>query len=240
MWKVEQIKGIIFDYGGTIDSNGKHWAEVLWEAYQGHQVPVTKDQFREAYIYAERYLATNPLIEPEHTFYDLLKIKISLQIEELKSKKYLTINDNSSDYILAISNQCYNFVWNLISEEKPLLSKLHEKYPMILVSNFYGNVQAVLKDFDIIDCFDDIIESAVVGIRKPDPAIFALGVEQINLPSSEIVVIGDSYTKDIVPAKANGCKTIWLKGKGWDKDDDNATADIIIKDFKELKQIFSL
>lgn len=240
MWNVEQIKGIIFDYGGTIDSNGKHWAEVLWEAYEDHNVPVTKDQFREAYVYGERHLAINPLVQPEHTFYDLLKIKITLQFEELKSKKYLPDNDNSSDYILAISNQCYNFVRNLISEEKPFLSKLHEKYPMILVSNFYGNVQAVLKDFDIIDCFDNIIESAVVGIRKPDPAIFALGVEQINLPPSEIVVIGDSYTKDIVPAQANGCKTIWLKGKGWEKDDDNATADIIISDFKELRQIFSL
>ena len=24
------IKGIIFDYGGTIDTNSRHWAEVLW------------------------------------------------------------------------------------------------------------------------------------------------------------------------------------------------------------------
>lgn len=240
MWNIDDIKGIIFDYGGTIDSNGKHWAEVLWEAYQTHNIPVTKDQFREAYVYAERYLAVNPLIKPEHTFYDLLKIKIELQFEELKSKKYLSSENNSSNHILAISNQCYTFVRDLISEEKPLLSLLQDKYPMVLVSNFYGNVQAVLKDFGILNYFDEIIESAVVGIRKPDPAIFQLGVKQLNLPPSNVVVIGDSYAKDIVPAKVNGCKTIWLKGKGWEKDDENATADVIIKDFKELKDIFSL
>lgn len=240
MWDVKQIKGIIFDYGGTIDSNGKHWAEVLWEAYQDNNVPVTKNQFREAYVYTERYLAVNPLIKPEHNFHDLLKIKIKLQFEELKSKKYIPEKDNSSDYILAISDQCYTFVRSLISEEMTYLSKLHERYPMVLVSNFYGNVQAVLKDFGIINLFDDIIESAVVGIRKPDPAIFALGVRQMQLPPSNVVVIGDSYTKDIIPAKANGCKTIWLKGKGWEDDEDNATADIIIEDFKELKHIFSL
>ncbi len=240
MWNVDQIKGIIFDYGGTIDSNGKHWAEVLWEAYHDRQVPVSKEQFREAYVYTERYLAVNQVIKPEHTFYDLLRIKVSLQIEELKLKEYLPADYNSEDYVLAISNQCYTFVQNLILEEKPLLSLLHEKYPMVLVSNFYGNVQAVLKDFDIIKFFDKIIESAVVGIRKPNPAIFELGVQQLGLSPQDIVVIGDSYTKDIAPAKKVGCKTIWLKGKGWGEDEDNATADVIIKDFKELKQVFSL
>ena len=29
MFDFAKVKGIIFDYGGTIDSNGKHWAEVV-------------------------------------------------------------------------------------------------------------------------------------------------------------------------------------------------------------------
>ncbi len=53
MFDLAKVKGIIFDYGGTIDSNGKHWAEVLWESYQDQKVPVTKEQFREAYVYAD-------------------------------------------------------------------------------------------------------------------------------------------------------------------------------------------
>ena len=32
--KLTDIKGIIFDYGGTIDTNSRHWAEVLWESMQ--------------------------------------------------------------------------------------------------------------------------------------------------------------------------------------------------------------
>jgi haloacid dehalogenase superfamily, subfamily IA, variant 3 with third motif having DD or ED/haloacid dehalogenase superfamily, subfamily IA, variant 1 with third motif having Dx(3-4)D or Dx(3-4)E len=111
---------------------------------------------------------------------------------------------------------------------------------MVLVSNFYGNVNAVLKDFGIFDCFDTVVESAVVGIRKPDPKIFELGVNELNLPADEVVVIGDSYSKDIVPATKIGCKTIWLKGLGWEKDDDNATADNIIENFMELKSIFNI
>ena len=30
MFNLDKVKGILFDYGGTIDSNGMHWAEVIW------------------------------------------------------------------------------------------------------------------------------------------------------------------------------------------------------------------
>ncbi|MDU1891219.1 MAG: HAD family hydrolase [Dysgonomonas sp.] len=240
MFELEKVKGIIFDYGGTIDSNGKHWAEVLWESYQDQQGPVTKEQFREAYVYGERYLATHPIITPEDNFHTLLSKKVELQINYLIDKGFLQENDKTKAYSLAISDQCYTFVRNLISKEKSLLDALKSRYPMVLVSNFYGNVQAVLGDFGLLEYFDDIIESAVVGVRKPDPAIFGLGVEKLGLPGSSIVVIGDSYTKDIVPASKNGCQTIWLKGPGWGDDDEDATADLIISDFMELKAAFQI
>lgn len=238
MLNIDQIKGIIFDYGGTIDSNGKHWSEVLWDAYELEKVPVTKEQFREAYVYAERYLATHTIILPEDNFQILLEKKVSLQIAYLLEKGYLSNQIETEKYIVGISNRCYTFVRDLISEEIPVLVELHKRYPMVLVSNFYGNIHAVLEDFELLDCFDSIVESAVVGIRKPDPAIFKLGVKELNFSADEVVVIGDSYSKDIFPATQAGCKTIWLKGLGWEKEDENATADVIITNFMELKSIF--
>ncbi len=240
MINIKKIKGIIFDYGGTIDSNGKHWAEVIWEAYEDNKIPVSKEQFREAYVYAERYLATHPVIQPDDNFGVLLRKKTDLQINFLREKGYLSDDEKNKEYSQLISAQCYNFAKQTVNAEKELLSALGEKFPMVLVSNFYGNVQAVLADFDLLKYFGEIIESAVVGVRKPDPAIFGLGVEKLALPAEEIVVIGDSYTKDIVPATKNGCKTIWLKGPGWEKDDEDATADVVITDFIALKDIFQL
>ena len=240
MFDLKKVKGIIFDYGGTIDSNGKHWAEVIWEAYVNHQVPVTKQQFREAWVHVERYLAVNPVIKPEHHFGELLNIKVNLQLDFLTSEGYLKDNIDTKAKGIAIAKESYTFAKNTISKEKSILETLKSKYPMVLVSNFYGNVQAVLADFDLLKYFDDIIESAVVGVRKPDPAIFGLGVDKLGLPSSEIVVIGDSYSKDIVPATKNGCQTIWLQGPGWGDDEEGATADLIITDFMELKAAFQL
>ena len=63
--------------------------------------------------------------------------------------------------------------------------------------------------------FRHVVESAVVGVRKPDPAIFQLAANALQLPPSDIVVVGDSYEKDLLPARAIGCRTVWVKGEEW-------------------------
>ncbi len=107
----------------------------------------------------------------------------------------------------------------------------------MLVSNFYGNIESVLSDFNLLGYFRSIIESAVVGVRKPDPRIFSLGVEALGLKPSEVLVVGDSYKKDIVPAESIGCKVAWLKGKGWTADEDAVMHPAIIKSLAELVEV---
>jgi putative hydrolase of the HAD superfamily len=241
MLNINLIKGIIFDYGGTIDSNGTHWAEVLWNAYTRNNVPVSMPNFRNAYVYGERYLALHPVIQPDYTFKEMLLAKTEIQLKYLKEQNFLPEDSNSLDYSLAISNQCYNFVLALLENVRPILKALASRYPLVLVSNFYGNIEAVLKDFQLDAYFRAIVESAVVGIRKPDPAIFALGVEALCLSPEEVVVIGDSYRKDIFPSASIGCRTIWLKGQGWDEEQPSS-GDVgeVIDDLKDLNRIFNL
>lgn len=45
---------LLLDYGGTLDTNARHWAHVLWDGYQHCNVPVSESQFREAYVFGER------------------------------------------------------------------------------------------------------------------------------------------------------------------------------------------
>ena len=106
---------------------------------------------------------------------------------------------------------------------------------MALVSNFYGNIGVVLDEFGLGGLFDHVVESAVVGIRKPDPRIFTLGVEALGLEPDDVVVVGDSYGNDIVPAKRSGCHAVWLKGEGWtDEMHDETLPDAVITDLSQL------
>ncbi len=236
MKKLEDIKGIIFDYGGTIDTNSRHWAEVLWGEYEALQVPVSKADFREAYVHGERTLARIPLVKPEHDFHDVLRIKTDIQITYLVEQGKLSEADAAGKaYARKVADACYQYVLNVLQRTRPVVETLAGRYKLVLVSNFYGNIQTILKDFALSDCFSDIIESSVVGVRKPDPAIYRLGVEAMGFPAENILVVGDSFSKDVVPAKTVGCKVAWLKGEGWGNETiDETLPDVIITDLPQL------
>lgn len=216
------IKGIIFDYGGTIDSRGVHWSEVIWEGYckTGVDRVMNKEQFREAYVHGERELARVRHILPADTFLDIMVKKLAIQRDYAVDKWQVPFTpDQAND----IAKYCYVRARACVDEARPVLDELRPRYPMVLVSNFYGNVDAVLRDFNIRYYFGGIIESAVVGVRKPNPTIFRLGVDVLELPPQEVLVIGDSLRKDIEPAQSLGCQVLWLKGKGWTADEDAHT-----------------
>ena len=233
---MENIKGIIFDYGGTIDSRGVHWSEIIWDGYQQAQIDVTKEQFRESYVFAERELARTLHILPHHNFYDLLLIKMRIELGYL-AEQGLIDAAIVEEKALTVAKYCYDAARQCVEEARPTIKALYEKYPLVLVSNFYGNVESVLADFDLRRYFKEIVESAVVGVRKPDPRIFSLGVEALNLKPEEVLVIGDSYKKDIVPAETIGCKAAWIKGKGWTADEDAVTHPCIISQLSDVLKL---
>lgn len=235
---MKDIKGVIFDYGGTIDTNGIHWGEVIREEYRRAGVMIEKTLFREAYVYAERALAKAPIINADDTFRTLLHKKMALQAEYLNGKSYPIDNEKAGE----IAEGCYRRVLDTLATSRTIVKELSDRYPTVLVTNFYGNMPVVLKEFGLDSCFGHIIESAVVGLRKPDPALFAKGVEALGLEPFEVVVIGDSYRKDIHPARTLGCKAVWLKKICWEEEPilPGAEPTAIISSLEELPAIIKV
>lgn len=215
------VKGIIFDYGGTLDSGGDHWSEVIWRGYRAAGLEVSYADFRDAYVHAERELARTRHILPEHDFLDLMRIKIRIELEWLAGHGLF---DPAAipEAAEAVARFCDDSARRHVEQARPVLEALRKRYPMVLVSNFYGNVASVLRAYGLDRYFDTIVESAVVGVRKPDPRIFGLGVEALGLPAQEVLVVGDSLRKDILPAESLGCRVMWIKGKGWTPEEDAA------------------
>ena len=275
------IKGIIFDYGGTLDTRGDHWSEVLWQGYEHFGIGVAADEevepgvsihkqaFRDAYVYGERALAVNPIVTPDFHFEDILREKLILELSFLAGKELLETgkddaekqaklrNDSdasSESLLLSLSDSEIHQIavdmahyinaktLDLLQENKQVLEHLKQAgYPMVLVSNFYGNINQVLKDAGIDGYFKEVIESAVVGVRKPNPAIFALGVCALDLPASQVLVVGDTYGKDIMPAHKLGCHTLWIKGLQWEeKQVDESIPDGIIRKLSEMEDFLKI
>ena len=210
-------EAVIFDYGGTLDSDGMHWGKRIWHAYQKCGVPVDEALFREAYVHAERTLATNPIILKDDDFTTTLRKKLFIEMDYISEH---IENFNPYEWICDV-------LYTLIDDTKKSTDTTDEvmRYVFgnyvnndktILVSNFYGNINAVLRQFGLEGYFSHVIESAVVGVRKPDPEIWRMGLRALGVTdASKVLVIGDSYDKDIIPAHEIGCDTLWFMGEGW-------------------------
>ena len=97
------IKGIIFDYGGTLDSRGVHWSEVLWQGYCQAGVPIDKETFRNAYVEGERALARERVILPQDDFHTLLLKKVEVEINYLPDRPDALVREQ---WIKEIATYC--------------------------------------------------------------------------------------------------------------------------------------
>ena len=215
----------LFDYGGTLDTGGQHWGQAIWQAYRETGVPVAEDAYREAYVDVERTLGRESVIGRQFTFRETLSTKLRMQLERLGYTAY-------HDRLL---RRLYEHTLRQTAASRDVLTRLKATSQLALVSNFYGNLPVVLKEFGLDSLFACVIESAAVGVRKPDPHIFLLAIKALGLQPGEVTVVGDSYANDIVPAHQLGCKTVWLHGEQWTrKDIATPVADHIILNLIEL------
>ncbi|RKV75047.1 MAG: hypothetical protein D8H91_13815, partial [Alloprevotella sp.] len=80
---------LLFDYGGTLDSDARHWNYVLRDGFSQAALShpalsqLDTDTWRAAYVHGERALAQQPIILPEDDFATLLHKKVTLETEYL-------------------------------------------------------------------------------------------------------------------------------------------------------------
>lgn len=223
------MKAVLFDFGGTIDTDGIHWSEKFWEYYQRFKLPVTKDQFERAFVASENELAEVPVLR-QASFYETLRKQFLLQFKKLGL-------DARDGMMKSMLDACYADIDATVRKAKPVIEKLSMRYRLGVVSNFYGNLETVCQEFELYRYFNTVIDSVVVGLRKPDPAIWLLALKNVNVKAEDAWAVGDSYERDIAPTKKLGCNTIWLKGKSWNMPSSTEAADFTIRELKEIEDI---
>ncbi|MBQ8302090.1 MAG: HAD family hydrolase [Clostridia bacterium] len=114
-------------------------------------------------------------------------------------------------------------------------------YHLGIIANQVNGTAQRLENFGIAKFFDVIVASAEYGIAKPDRRIFEKALELAKCQASNSVMVGDRLDNDIVPAKALGMKTVWIR-KGPARYQPvslgNGFADRTIDELSDLKVIF--
>jgi putative hydrolase of the HAD superfamily len=92
--------------------------------------------------------------------------------------------------------------------------------PLGIVSNSDGTVEAELRRLGVCHAGEPgaagvpvgvVVDSAVAGVAKPDPAIFAVALDALGVPADDTVLyVGDSLRYDVAGARAAGLQPVHM------------------------------
>lgn len=109
--------------------------------------------------------------------------------------------------------------WQLYPDVLPCLKGLKEQGAVLaVVSNWDAELEGLLRDLRLLPYFDLVISSANVGYRKPDPVIFELALEGLNIASHNAIHVGDRPDADGDGASAAGIRPLIIDRDGLEFD----------------------
>jgi len=195
------VKSVLFDFGGTLDADGTTWLERFYKIYKEAGIDVPKERFNRAFYNADDHLPARhslKFLDLEATLrrqtHDVLEIIAPerMGLEETVAKRF--IDDCRMHF----------------NRNRPILTRLRKSYRLGIVSNFYGNLDTVLRGEELADLFDVVIDSGVIGMLKPDSAIFRHALDTLQARVEDSVMVGDSIPRDMRGAEGLEMRHILL------------------------------
>jgi putative hydrolase of the HAD superfamily len=93
-------------------------------------------------------------------------------------------------------------------------------YRLGIISNWSWNLRQRVAQAGLEGYFEIVWASAYAGCNKPHPAIFWQALEQMKVPASRALYVGDSYRHDVAGARNAGLDVAWLVRQDTDDEAD--------------------
>jgi len=198
------IRAILFDMGGTLDGDGMHWLDRFLALYKSFGIKLPREMIRAAFDEAERQSALDEAIASSDLA-QMIGLHAHWQVTHLGLKDPQLEQHLVEGFITPVRKGA--------AENVQLLATLVERgFELGVVSNGCGNVAKLCADFGYAPFLSVIVDSRRVGLFKPDPAIFLHAAEKLGGDPGTMMMVGDSFDRDVLPAKKAGMKTAWLEG----------------------------
>ena len=113
----------------------------------------------------------------------------------------------------------------------------------VATSGSRGRVEQALQAFNIRHRFRVVMTAEDVGRGKPDPALFLLAAQTLQIDTSDVLVCEDAVA-GVLAAKAAGMKCMGIAANGRESLLQQAGADLVVKDFvntslEDLRHLFA-
>jgi putative hydrolase of the HAD superfamily len=221
-----ECRALLFDFGGTIDSDGEHWLDRFFGLYENGGLDFDRGEIKGAFYHADARCHADPVV-PSLGFRPFVHRHVDFQFEALD------VRDPEKRGRLA-DRFCERAEY-FFFHRAGLLDRLKSRFRLGIVSNFFGNLKIVFEEAGLMPSVEAIVDSGCVGVSKPDPRIFEIALDQLRLPPGHVAFVGDSYERDMMPSTQLGMKTIWLKGPSPRVPENATPVDAIITRLSELE-----
>ena len=93
-----------------------------------------------------------------------------------------------------------------------MLRQLHSLYTLGIITNILDTLLTKILAALVLEkqCFRVIVSVDNTTKSKPDPEPFLKALELSHCRAEQCLYVGDSLTKDMIPAKKVGMKTLWV------------------------------
>ena len=225
------IRVILFDMGGTLDGDGLHWQDRFFALYRSFGVELPRAKLREAFDAAERKSAVDETIASSN-FAPMIERYVGWQLAHLGLADPNLVRHLTQGFIAPVRK--------VAAENARVLATLVERgFTLGVVSNGCGNVEQLCADFGYAPLLSVIVDSRRAGLFKPDPAIFLYAAEKLGGEPGTMLMVGDSFDRDVRPAKQIGMKTAWLEGVEPRECPDRSLVDLHLRRLADLPAALS-
>jgi putative hydrolase of the HAD superfamily len=110
--------------------------------------------------------------------------------------------------------------WQLYEDVSPAIRRLKDNGLRLgIASNFDARLIEIVNAKPALAACEQVFISSQVGFVKPDPRFFATVSSQLEVPPSQILLVGDDELADVQGARAAGWQTLWLNRRATAQDD---------------------
>ncbi|MDE0300566.1 MAG: HAD family hydrolase [Candidatus Poribacteria bacterium] len=221
-----RIQAILFDFGGTLDGNGLHWRERACRFIQSKFPHVSREEF----VQADRASVAKFVASGDGPRCSLRQTAGAIFTGIYEG---LELNPRIRDVFL--DDFCRD-AEQWLHQNRQWLESLRTDYQLGVISNNFGNTKGWCDDYSLSPLLDVIVDSTVVGIKKPDGGIFRTAMTELGVSADEAIYVGDTYLDDMVGAKSVGMWTAWLVGDQPDTCQESPAADFRLSMLKDLNR----
>lgn len=200
------ITAICFDAGDTLIAYRRPMRILLQDFFIQHDEIIKRDAIAEALD------AVNPR-------YRSLVAQIRTVDEE--HRMWIEVARDLLDVLLPRRRDLYSELARWFSEgwkhlkvfrdTGPTLRKLRAAgYRLAVVSNWEPSLGVTLNHLGLGRYFDTVVASAAEGIWKPDPRLFRIALERLDVSPAQAVNVGDHIERDVEAARIAGMQAVLL------------------------------